>query len=170
MRVLYDEETGAILRREAAPGRLLVFGGATLVAGLLFGVLHHELPFVAHWTGACSPDDYAYECAARPFYDAVAGIGFTVLMGAFCFVLHQRAPMRPTITCRGCGTSGWVLDIEPTAGRCPRCGADRFDYRIVLAGYGVRPTFAFVREQDVAGADLVERFRATRKSSLHRYL
>lgn len=170
MRGLYDAKTGEILRREAAPDRLLVFGGATLVAGLLFAVLHHELPFLAHWTGACSPEDYAYECAARPFYDVVAGVGFTVSMGVFCFVLHQRAPMRPTLTCRGCGTSGWVLDIEPTAGRCPRCGSDRFDYRIVLAGYGVRPTFGFVREQDVAGADLVERFRETRKSSLHRYL
>jgi hypothetical protein len=167
---LYDSQTGEVLRREASLGRLLVFGVVSLVSGGLFAAIHNELPFLAHWTGACSPDAYAYECEARPFWNAVAGVGVGLLMTAFSFTLHFKAPMRPTIRCRGCNTRGWVLDIEPTGGRCPRCGADRFDYRVVLARGGAGPLLRFVRENDVAGADLVQRFRETRTSALDRYL
>jgi hypothetical protein len=160
-----------VLRRESAPGRLVVVGIATLVCGVLFAALHHELPFLAYWTGACSPDDYAYECAARPFYDAVAGVAFTLSMGALALLALRYAPFRPTITCRGCGTRGFVLDIEPSAGRCPRCSNERFDYQIWFGGGGaLGPRLERFREHDVAVADLVQRFQETRKSSTQRYL
>lgn len=166
---LYDPRTAGVIRREAAPGRLLVFGISAVVAGALLGVLHHELPFLAHWTGACSPDDYAYECEARGFYDVVVGVLGFVLFAAFGWLGHRLGPIHPTITCKGCGTRCFALDLEATGGRCPRCGADRFAYQIWLAGGGaLGPRVHRFREDDVAGADVVQRFRETRTSSLHR--
>jgi hypothetical protein len=167
----FDPRTEAILRAEQAPSRLVVFGLFSLVAGGLFAALHHELPFLAHWSGACSPADYAYECETRGFYDAVAGVAGTAVFGACAWLAHRLGPMRPTVTCTSCRTSGWVLDLEPHAGRCPRCGGDRFDYQIWFGdGTGRGPRIERFREQDVAGADLVRRFRETRKSSMRRYL
>jgi hypothetical protein len=64
-----------------------------------------------------------------------------------------------------------VLDIEPSDGRCPRCAGDRFDYQIWFGGGGaIGPRLERFREHDVAGPDLVQRFRETRKSSTRRYL
>lgn len=167
---LFDPATEGILRAEQAPSRLVVFGLASLVFGALFAALHHELPFLAYWTGACSPEAYAYECEARGAWNGVAAVAATALFGAFCWLLHRAVPLRPTVTCRSCWTRGWVLDLEP-AGRCPRCGGDRFDYRVWFgSGHGKVPRIERFEELDVPGMHLVERFRETRKSSLRRYL
>jgi hypothetical protein len=148
-----------------------VFGLASLVAGGLFAALHHELPFLAHWTGACSPEAYAYECEARGFYDAVAAVAGTALFGVLGWLGYRLGPMRPTVTCTQCHSRGWALDLEPHGGRCPRCGGQRFDYQIWFGGGTASgPRIERFREQGVEGPDVVRRFQETRKSSLRRYL
>ena len=167
---LYDPRTGERIRAEQAPSRLLVFGISALVGAGLVAAAHHELPFLAHWSGACSPEDYAYECPARAPYDALAGVAALVIFGALAIAAHRFARFPPTLRCRRCGTSGWVLDIEPHGGRCPRCGGDRFDYRIWFGGgTGFGPLLERVHEEDQAGRDLVRRFQDTRKSATRRY-
>jgi hypothetical protein len=167
---LYDPRTGEELRRQQAPSRALVFGIAALACGALFALAHHELPFLAHWAGACSPDDYAYECTVRGRYGALGGAGLAALLGALFALAHRYRRFPPTLTCRGCGTSGFVLDIEPHGGRCPLCGGERFDYRIWFGtGTGAGPRLERVVEEDRAGPDLVRRFRETRTSATRRY-
>ena len=124
-RRLYDPRTAEILRAEQGPSRLLVFSVTAIACGVVAAAAHHELPFLAHWAGACSPEAYAYQCAARPFWSGVAGVGTAIGVGGLALAGHRYAPFRPTLTCRGCQTSGWVLDIEAHAGPSPRCGGDR---------------------------------------------
>lgn len=167
---LYDPRTAELLRREQAPSRAVVFGIAALACGVLVAAAHHELPFLAYWTGACSPEDYAYQCETRGRYGLALGVATTALFGALAALGHRYVHMRPTLTCRGCGTSGWVLDIEPHGGRCPRCGGERFDYRIWFGtGTGVGPRLERVIEGDRAGPELVRRFQETRTSATRRY-
>lgn len=167
---LYDPQTADTIRAEQVPGRLVVLGIASVVCGIVIAAGHHEWPFLAYWSGYCSPADFAYACTSRVFFDVVAGVGSAVVAGALSVAGHRYGPIPPTITCRACGTSGWVLDIEPMLGRCPTCGGERFDYRTWFgSANGLGPVLERVEEHDVAGADLVERFRATRNSSMRRY-
>jgi hypothetical protein len=167
---LYDPRSATVIRAELARGRLLAFGITALVCGGLMAALHHELPFLAHWTGACSPDDYAYECQTRVRFDVVAGVITVALFAGFGLLAHRLGPIRPTLTCRNCGTRGWVLDIEPHHGRCPLCGGDRFDYQIWVGGAAAAgPRLEHIIEDDAAGADLVRRFQETRNSATDRY-
>lgn len=165
-RPLYDPHTADLIWAGERSSRCLIFGIATIFCGVCVGLFHDEWPFLAYWIGACSPADFAYECSSRGFYGVVAGVGTVVLMGGLVVVFSHllHLPLQPTLTCRRCETSGWVLDIEPHGGRCPSCGGDRFDYRIYFSAEDI-----FDDEDDVAGADLVRRFRETRTSLTRRY-
>lgn len=169
-RPLYDPNTADTIRRAQRGTHLFVaVFSSVLVGALVFG-LHHELPFLARWAGACSSAAYAYECPSRMSYGIVAGACAAVVFGALVVLLYRVAPIRPTLVCRGCRTWGWALDLEPSGGRCPRCGGDRFDYRAwVVTGGGQGAGLEKLREDDVAGIDLVRRFRETRRSLWHRY-
>jgi hypothetical protein len=167
---LYDPRTAEVVRAEQVPSRVLVFGITAVVCGVMGALAHYEWPFLAYWSGTCSPEKFAYKCAARWLSSMLAGVGTAALLAAFCLILHRIGPIRPTVTCRGCGKSGWVLDIEPHGGRCPCCGGDRFDYRIWFgSGNGAGPRLERVREDDMPGAELVTRFRKTRACALRRY-
>jgi rubredoxin len=116
------------------------------------------------------PERLRYECASRLLHGAVVGAGAAVLIGGLSLAGHRFGRIPPTLTCRRCGTSGWVLDIEPHGGRCPRCGADRFDYRIWFGGGNrLGPRLIRLREYDVAGAMLVQRFQETHGNWMRRY-
>jgi hypothetical protein len=166
---LFDPATRDRVRRDVATGTIIVFVVFTLIAAGLVGVMHRELPFLARMTGQCSPGEYAYECDTLA-YDVVAGLIGFVLFGAFAALAFRYRRIAPTVRCGSCGGRGWVMDLEPREGRCPRCGGDAFSYRTVLAGSdGLGPVLRHVEEAHVAGTALVDRFRRTRGSLFDRY-
>jgi hypothetical protein len=132
-------------------------------------VLHHELPVLAWAANVCSPEGYAYECPRTPYNAAAGAIGLVLFAGVSLLAYrHRRIP--PTVECRSCGGRGWVMDLEPREGRCPRCAGSRFTYRTRLASGGpLGPTVQVVHEPEADGAALVRRFRETRKSLFDRY-
>lgn len=165
---VYDTNTANAIRQAQRGTHLAVAAFSSVLIGALVVALHHELPFLAYWTGACASGTYAYECPSRMSYSIAAGAGAAIVVGALVVLLYRVVPIRPTLRCRRCRTWGWALDLEPGDGRCPRCGGDRFDYRVWAVsddGRGVEQ----LREDDVAGIDLVRRFRETRKSLWRRY-
>jgi hypothetical protein len=168
-RDLFDPATKDAILREAAPVLLTTLGIVVPVMAVLLAVLHHEYPFLAYMTGACSRADYVYECARAPF-DALAGVLGLVVFGGFGAALYRWRRMPPTITCEACGGTGWVLDLEPRGGRCPRCGHGLFTYRATTAhGNPNGPMLVRIVEHHRPGAELIARFHATRRSWMHRY-
>lgn len=167
---LYDADTANAIRRAQRGTHLFVAAFSSVLIGALVLGLHHELPFLSYWTGACSSQMYAYECPSRMSHGIVACVGAAIVAAALVVLLYRFAPIRPTLKCRSCGTWGWALDLEPHDGRCPRCGGDRFDYRAwTVGGGGGGVRLEQLREDDVAGIDLVRRFRETRSSLWQRY-
>lgn len=71
--------------------------------------------------------------AAMVLDEAGAGVWLAALPAGFALFLAAGAvmavarPHDPTLTCVGCGAVGWVEDIKAAGGRCPHCGATRFE-------------------------------------------
>jgi drug/metabolite transporter (DMT)-like permease len=97
---VYNPRTGEIIRAREAPGRLVVFGITAIVCGVLVAAAHGEVPFLSYWIGACSPNDYAYECASRLLHGAVVGAGAAVLIGGLSLAGHRFGRIPPTLTSR----------------------------------------------------------------------
>jgi len=143
---------------------LMVAVVAVVSGGLIGGLHYEELPFLADWLGYCDGAGFPAECEYPGRLDWLAGVAGGVVMG---FVLVPLVPLarrrfRPSVFCRGCDGAGWIEDLVPTGGRCPRCGSDRFDFDSTE----LDPVFAFGsafflprrnRERDVRGAELVVR-------------
>lgn len=165
---LFDQATRDRVRRDAAPAAMAAFAFiALLVAGLFAGV-HHEWPIFSRMAGTCAPGQYAYECRHAGF-DVLAGTLGGVAFGALSMVALRFRRIPPTVRCHSCDRVGWVMDLEAREGRCPRCGGSRFAYTIVVVG---PPGGVLLRrhfEADVDGVTLVDRFRATRRSTMTRY-
>jgi hypothetical protein len=166
---LFDPATRDAIRRETSRVRWITLAICVPIMAGLLAVLHHEYPFLAYMTGACSRADYVYECARAP-YDALVGVlGFFVFAG-FGAAAYRLWRISPTITCESCGGTGWVLDLEPRGGRCPRCGNGLFTYRATTAsGNPDGPLLVRIVEHHRPGAELIARFHATRRSWMHRY-
>lgn len=114
MERLYDLRTVEIIRAKAARSRRLVLLITTIICGALVVPTHDEYPFLAYWLGACSSAaGYAYECSLRTSNGGVAGAVTIILMVLRLIVFQRVVRMQPTISCRRCGPSGWVLDREP---------------------------------------------------------
>jgi hypothetical protein len=166
---LFDPATRDRVRQDLARGTIVVFVVVTLMFGILSGVLHRELPFLARMTGQCGPDQYAYECDTLA-YDALAGFLGFMACGVLAAVVYRYRRIPATVRCESCGGRGWVMDLEPRDGRCPRCAGHFFSYRTNLPGaHGLGPVVHRVEEEHVEGHALVKRFRETRKGLFDRY-
>jgi hypothetical protein len=166
---LFDPATRERVRRDGGRGTIAVLVVATLVlSGVAFGV-HGEEPLLARMTGQCAPGQYAYECNTLA-YDVLAGILGLIVFGTFVALLYRYRRVRPTVHCESCGRRGWIMDLEPREGRCPRCAGSVFSYHTILVrtnGHG--PVFLRVDEASVDGRALVQLFHETRKSRGDRY-
>jgi hypothetical protein len=168
---LFDPATRERVRRHQAGAMRFLVGFVALLGAWLGAGIHHEAPFLAWMTGACSRTGYAYECAVRGRFDVVAGALGLALAGGLTRLALRWRRIPPTVRCESCGRWGWVMDLEPREGRCPRCAGSRFHYRTRLAGVhaGGGPLLRLVEERDADGAALVRRWRETQKSALDRY-
>lgn len=158
---LFDAKSRALIRAETHRSYAIAFGvSALVIAGLVGGLHYEELPFLAYLFDYCSPGQYRYECHYPAVLDWMAA-GITVgAVGIPLAALLRVRRIPPTVTCRGCGTRGWILDLENSEGRCPICGFDRFRYR-TLEGAGV-PVVRIIDLEDVDASQLLE-FRRTEK-------
>jgi hypothetical protein len=166
---LLDPRTRERIRRETARGMIVVLGIAALVMAALAAVAHHEVPLLAYWAGACSPDELGYQCSRLP-WDLLSGAFALLALGGFLVVLYRRRRIPPTIVCESCGGLGWVLDLEAGNGECPRCGGTTFTYRNTFAGVlADAPHLQHVQETGMDGGFLVRRFRDTKNATFTRY-
>ena len=160
---LYSADTAAAVFRETGRIQATACAGiAVLAGGMLFGA-HTEMPFLADLAGACDGARYLSAWEYPPLFDWLAGFVGLFLTGLYCLLLfHVRSIPPPAVYCEGCDGAGWVRDLEPTRGGCPRCRGDRFTYfgRSVPSG-GALP-FSTLVEPQVAGRALVERYRSHR--------
>jgi hypothetical protein len=131
--------------------------GVVALLGGLFAIAHAEAPLLAQLAGACEGVRYLSSCRYSPLYDVLAGLLGLLLCGGYVLLLFRtiRRVPAPTVYCQRCDGAGWVRDIEPTHGHCPRCGHDRFAYRYFRAGPG--PGFRVIVEPDVRGEALITR-------------
>lgn len=166
---LLDPQTRERIRRETARGMTIVFAIAAVAMAALAALAHHEMPVLAWWAGACSPDDFLYECNRLPWDLLMGGIGL-IVFGGFVALMYRKRRIPPTIECESCGGKGWVMDLEATDGSCPRCGGSTFTYSNTFAGVlGETPTLQRARETGMDGGMLLRRFRETRHAAFDRY-
>jgi hypothetical protein len=113
--------------------RIIAIGTAvlSLVCGLTLGVLASSW-----WIGIAG------------------GFAYLVLGGGLSMLLLATG-MTPTVLCRSCPGHGWILDLKPTQGACPRCGNDKYDYRRTTVGSANMPVSLDMH--DVSGSELVAR-------------
>jgi hypothetical protein len=117
--------------------------------------LHTESPFLAYALSRCPNARFAAECDYEPALDWMAGVlglvGWLLFAG---LLLAVRRPA-PTIFCAGCDGMGWIADLVPTGGACPRCGRDEFDHRTFTSLGEAQPLV--VDWERVPGAELLRR-------------
>jgi hypothetical protein len=167
---LFDAATRERVRHHQVRTHRIVIVFMAAIGAWLGAGIHHEAPFLAWTTGACPRAGYAYECAARGRFDVVAGALGLVLLGGLTKALFRWRRIPPTVRCLSCERWGWVMDLEPREGRCPRCAGSRFSYRTRLVGaHADAPFVRLFEEHDVDGAALVRRWRETRDSAFDRY-
>ncbi len=142
-----------------------------LLSGALIGGANHEEPFFAAWLGYCDGVRYLVECEYPPAIDWIAGLVGALVIGLVVApaIPLARRRIRPTVFCRSCPGAGWIEDLVPRDGRCPRCGGSRFDHErtaldTLFAGESVFFLPRRDRERDVAGSDLVARLRAGKRT------
>jgi len=152
---LFDSKSRAAIRAKTDRPYAIAFGvSACVMAGLVGGLHYEELPFLAYWFDYCSPQQFVYDCHYPAALDWMAAGVTGVIAGIALAALFRFRRIRPTVTCHRCGSQGWILDLEQAAGRCPRCGHDRFRYR-TLEGTGV-PVVRIIDLEDVDAAELLE--------------
>jgi hypothetical protein len=158
---LFDPKSRAAIRAETDRSYAIAFGvTAVVLAGLGGGLHYEELPFLAYLLGYCSPPEARYECSYPVWVDGLAAVITLVAVSAGLAVVLRHRRIQPTVTCRGCESRGWIIDLAAKGGRCPRCGHDRFRYRGLDPG-GV-PVVRILDFDDVEGDDLLE-LRKTEK-------
>ena len=168
--VVFDSSTREVIRRAEARTWVVLLTAMTLVTAGGIAVLHYEWPVVDYSMGTCNPDAVLSDCVSRGRTSVVIGIVAGVVCAMLSVVVHRHRPIRPTITCDDCGGVGWVMDLEPRNGRCPRCAHHSFTYRAyVWRPYGVLGGIHRIVEHGMPGADLIRRFHLTRRSATNRY-
>jgi ribosomal protein L37E len=169
-KVLFDPRTREIIRGAEARTWIVLLVITTLVVAGGMGVLHYEWPIVDYARGACSRDAVLSDCVARTRTSLVVALVAGLLAAPLSILVYRRRPIRPTVTCERCGGMGWVLDLEPANGRCPRCGYPSFTYQAyVWQAFDATGGIRRIVEHDMSGADLIRRFHQTRRSALARY-
>lgn len=163
---LYNARTQATIKRQAGRGMSAIFAGVSVLAGGLLLGGHMEEPILADALGACEGVELLVDCEYPAYYDWIAGLLGLVGMGLFAALMFRirRAPL-PTLFCEGCDGAGWVRDLEPAIGRCPRCRHDRFTFveRHAPSSSVASPIpLHTVVEQHVRGRDLIDRARGLR--------
>ncbi len=126
---LFNPKTRSDLLRRASRRLILLMAGCSVLAGAMVGGFHYEEPFLPQLLGVCAPDASRGDCEYSAWLDVAAGVAATVAFGAVCFVAYRLRRLSPTVFCRSCGGCGWIVDLQPSAGRCPSCGHGRFRYR-----------------------------------------
>jgi len=152
---LFDPSTRDVVRRETRRAYVIAFSlTALVIAGLVGGLHYEEFPFLAYLLGFCEPGENAYACDYPSILDWSAG-GLTLgVVGPVLALLIKRRRIPPSVSCLTCGSGGWILDLEATEGRCPRCGSDSFRYRALEAAGN--PAVRIWRMDEVRGAELLE--------------
>ena len=151
---LFDPATRSAHDRRFGRGYRMAVPVVTLLVGGLVGGYHYEEPFLPYWLGVCGDGVDRADCVYRPVLDWLAGFGGALAFGLFALAAYKFRRIPPSVTCLGCGGRGWIVDLEPTGGRCPRCGHDRFRYlRVVAAGV---PAIRLWRLAEVDGRELLQ--------------
>jgi hypothetical protein len=168
---LFNVQSRDAIRRAQASVWIPLLAGTTILMGFLFGVIHHEIPFVDFALGNCDSSAAAVDCATRFATSVSVGAVATLVFAGLSVWLYLKRPIRPTVTCENCGGVGWVMDLESFNGQCPHCGRDQFTYQTGTVQpdpvHGAVPHR--VLEHHMKGGDLIERYHATRKSSMNRF-
>lgn len=156
---LFDPSTRGVVRRETRRAYVIAFSlTALVIAGLVAGLHYEEFPFLAYLFGFCEPEEAAYACDYPSILDWSAGALALGVVGPVLALLLERRRIPPSVSCLTCGGGGWILDLEATEGRCPRCGSDGFRYRALEAAGN--PPVRIWRMDEVRGAELLELRRA----------
>jgi hypothetical protein len=150
---LFNPATQERIRRKTNPGTKWAFLGSAVVVGLLVGGLHYEESFLPHWLSICASDVAWYDCEYSGWLDVLAGAAAFIFFGAFVWIIFKVRRIPPTVTCEQCGGRGWIEDLEPTGGRCPRCAHDRFSY-FTLEAAGI-PVARVWNLRDTPGRELL---------------
>jgi hypothetical protein len=167
---LFDANTREIVRRAEARTWVVLLTTFTLIMSGGSAVLHHEWPILDYTLGSCSPDAVLSDCTSRGTTSVLVGIGAAILFALLSVVAHRHRIIRPTIMCEHCGGTGWVMDLEPRNGRCPRCAHDSFTYRaFIVQAHGDRGGVRRLVEHGMHGPELIRRFHETRHSAMTRY-
>lgn len=152
---LLDPSTRDIVRRETRRAYVIAFSlTALVIAGLVAGLHYEEYPFLAYLFGFCEPGETAYTCIYPLPLDGSAGTLALGLVGPVFAWLPERRRIPPSVGCLTCGGGGWILDLEASGGRCPRCGSDGFRYRALEASGN--PTVRIWRMDEMRGTELLE--------------
>lgn len=131
---LFDPATQVWVRRQTRTMVAAVLASAVLILAGLAAGLYVERPVLPYWLGICGAEVRQYDCEYDPALDAAVGLGTALLLGLAALALSKHRRVPPTVTCEACGGRGWIADLVPAGGRCPRCGHDRFRYRVIEAG------------------------------------
>lgn len=159
--VLFNPRTREALRQRTGRDLRLILAGTGVVVAAMVGGFHYEEPFLPYLLDICAPNVSRGACAYNHWLDVAAGLAASAVFSAFGFGLYRLRPVRPTVSCRRCDGAGWIEDLLASAGRCPRCGNDRFRYRARLIVPNYIPTvdrYASIQTwafDDVAGSDLL---------------